>query len=831
MRKIYHIAAILTLAMASCQKTDELPIAQNNTDKVFYATFENEADISTGTRTSLDSDNKVLWSEGDEITIFEGSTINNAYVLNEGAGTTRGTFVAKQDQPSPTFINIQSLNANVAYYPYNSGVTVSENVNSQSFTINATLPTTQTFSASDTFESGASPMVAVTSIVDKILKFKNVGSIFRVQLKGAATITKIEFSADAYLAGDCSITASNSAAPSVNVTNGSNTITLNCGEGVTLNNDTPTNFIVAMFPVEIEEGGITITIHDNTGKKMIHTYKASEPISIQRSRAYSTEVLTFMDAVTAAQTALDNATNGVQIRLQPGVNYGTLVFRQNSGSRVVDITTMGGDAAGNEHYSKYEAVEILGAPGAIVDQIDFQVGWIDDRQGASFIEMKNISLNGITFSGEKTAINLEGSKGSCLGIDGLSIVNCKMNDADGNNRLVFQQITGYKDLTDKGTNEKVMTTGVKNLGIRNCEVTGANMVIESRAMENLYIKDNTFTGIKQRDMLITSDTSHYPDVTYTGEITITGNTSIGGEERFVRASLNNSAATVNISNNTIIDYKGADPDYIKVSGHDSVNGTLTIENNTFTINVSTTDNLEMLILKAIDNTTFQLGVGNYSELDFTHTPDGSKITAKNITIQGVNGTIIPNLIFPEGGNNVIDWKIANISFNGSRGIDVRSGGNNLTVENCQFSNGAKIYASNDFDNIIVKQCGFNASGTGGVYFQGVTNVNIQQCSFTNMPYNAIQLSGTGVAGNISITDNTISNCTSRAMRIVTKAGAVLNISNNTMTNSNNANDDTISDRGQIIKITGSVVEGTFENNTHNGDEITFTDGIAKVIHD
>ena len=274
-----------------------------------------------------------------------------------------------------------------------------------------------------------------------------------------------------------------------------------------------------------------------------------------------------------AQAALDNATSGTTIQLAANVDYGTLVFRQTASSTVVDITEAGGDAPGNEKYRRIEDLTILGAEGATVDGFDFLVSWIDGS-GASYIDIKNLTVEGVTFSGEATPFLL--TKGS-LGIDGLTIVDCKMNDADGNNRLVFQQINGYKVLNDKSTGEYVMTTGIKDLTITGCEVVGAYMVIESRAMENLTITNNTFYGIKERDMLITSDTTYYSQMTYSGTITITGNTSECGEERFVRASLNNSDVTVVIKDNTIINYRGKDADYIKVTDVDMAN--VTIENN------------------------------------------------------------------------------------------------------------------------------------------------------------------------------------------------------------------------------------------------------------
>lgn len=291
-------------------------------------------------------------------------------------------------------------------------------------------------------------------------------------------------------------------------------------------------------------------------------------------------VTPYVRSAAEAQAAIDNAEPGTTIRLQPGVNYGTLVFRQNAQSAVVDITDAGGDAAGNEHYSRYEDIIIIGAEGAIVDQIDFEVGWIEGS-GASYVDIKNLKVQGVTFSGDKTAFHIDGAKGGALGIDGLTIENCKMTDDDGKDRFVFQQISGYKELNDKSANNAyVMTTGVKNLVITGCEVTNAYQVIESRAMEDLTITNNEFKGIKERDMLITSDVTNHADKTYTGTITITGNIADSSEERFIRASLNNCDANVEITGNHITNYKGADNDYIKVEGVGA--GTLTISGNTAT---------------------------------------------------------------------------------------------------------------------------------------------------------------------------------------------------------------------------------------------------------
>ena len=273
-----------------------------------------------------------------------------------------------------------------------------------------------------------------------------------------------------------------------------------------------------------------------------------------------------------AQAALDSAEAGATISLAPGVNYGTLVFGRNASSQVVDISYIGGDETGNERYSRYENITILGAAGATVDQITFDNGREDANTIWNYIDVKNLTIKNVTFSGASNAVWIP--DGFDIAIDGLSLVNCKMTDTEGNDRFVYQPRSGYKTLNDKTTGEYVMTSGVKNLTITGCEITGAHQVIEARAMENLTITNNTFNGIKSRDILLGRD-SNRPDVYYTGTITITGNTSINGEERFVRGAGIGDANVV-IKDNTILNYKGKDADYIKVT--DS-NGTPVIENN------------------------------------------------------------------------------------------------------------------------------------------------------------------------------------------------------------------------------------------------------------
>ena len=265
-----------------------------------------------------------------------------------------------------------------------------------------------------------------------------------------------------------------------------------------------------------------------------------------------------------AQAALNAAEDGAIINLAAG-NYGTLVFRQNASSSIVDITAKGGDAAGNEKYRKIKNLTINGADGTIVDGFTFPT----EEEGVySYIDIENWTVNNVTFSAAQTPFDFEGT--TQLGIDGLTIVNCKMEDgtwAGSTVRLVYQGLIGYTDLNDKSKNEYVMTTGVKNLTITGCEVIGAYQVIETRQMENLTITNNTFKYIESRDIMLAADpTAKANGVTYTGTITITGNKSSYGTERFIRGA-GIGDATLVIKDNKVAVYANTNPtDYIKVEG-------------------------------------------------------------------------------------------------------------------------------------------------------------------------------------------------------------------------------------------------------------------------
>ena len=117
MKKIYTLAfATLALLAVSCNKeiapeTDNNPAPAATIEKTFTVT------APEGTRTELSGATKVVWSEGDDISVA-AATSGNVYTftLTDGAGTANATFkgaVAEEDAEETTFYAIYPAAATI----------------------------------------------------------------------------------------------------------------------------------------------------------------------------------------------------------------------------------------------------------------------------------------------------------------------------------------------------------------------------------------------------------------------------------------------------------------------------------------------------------------------------------------------------------------------------------------------------------------------------------------------------------------------------------------------------------------------------------------------
>lgn len=300
MKKLLFAFCLLYLSVAGCV----LEIVDSSEqDGRFYPEFSAEVEQpDSDLKTSLNENRSVVWSAGDQLAIFQGSSIADRYQVKDSSdGQMNASFSIVRDQGGEDddfFGGVEVVfDTNVALYPYQSGLTcapVYDEDNVICYRISdVVLPAVQAYAA-NSFAEESYPMTAVTSgISDHTLKFRNVCGTLKLQLKGTVKVKTIALkgNADEPLAGNAVITAyPDGAVPSIEMAAGaSKTVTLNCGTGVQLNKDTPTVFMISLPPTAFARGFVaTITASDGSEGK-ISTTKANP---VNRSKTKSMPAVT-----------------------------------------------------------------------------------------------------------------------------------------------------------------------------------------------------------------------------------------------------------------------------------------------------------------------------------------------------------------------------------------------------------------------------------------------------------------------------------------------------------------------------------------------------------
>lgn len=173
--KIFLTALCLAgLSLSSCVKDAGVLNVSLSSTKTLRATTE------LASRTTLDGNYNVIWSEGDEIVIFGISDSENndgrIFTLSEGAGTTNGVFAGSLDGEYANYY---------AFYPYSMYIGI---YTSGEYIIN--LPQSAVFTEQN-FVKDANPMIACGTEKDG-LSFKNLCGIVEFRIAGTGTINTIQ---------------------------------------------------------------------------------------------------------------------------------------------------------------------------------------------------------------------------------------------------------------------------------------------------------------------------------------------------------------------------------------------------------------------------------------------------------------------------------------------------------------------------------------------------------------------------------------------------------------------------------------------------------------
>ena len=252
----------MLMAMASCSSSDDEVAEIKEESKLVPMTFTATQESNAGTRSALNSDNKVVWQTNDEISVFDGEG-NRKFTLTD---VETGKFSGTASSTATSF---------TAVYPYTEGATLA----SDGIVSGITLPAEQT-ATKDSFDPNAALMMAVSTTENKNqLEFKNAISLVKVTPKFSCTKIELEAAEGSsdILAGKGTLKWNNGE-PTINFTGDTyNKITLT--GSITQGNSyyivVPTGTLNRMWK-------ITFTADDETNT--VYTRYCSKPLTIERNK-------------------------------------------------------------------------------------------------------------------------------------------------------------------------------------------------------------------------------------------------------------------------------------------------------------------------------------------------------------------------------------------------------------------------------------------------------------------------------------------------------------------------------------------------------------------
>ncbi len=272
MKKSFIYIAALTL-IAACNKA-ESPVPSQESD-IITAHIEQE----TATRTYMDAQNNIRWSEGDQVVAFMKSSYGHKYqLISSFAGKTYADF-SLVSSGSGNLSAGTEWDHNIVYYPYSA--TIEAEKSGKNYALNVVLPSEQTYVA-ESFGNGSMAMVAISE--DNNITFRNVLGCMKLQLKGTQKVTSIKLQGrnNEKLSGAAVVTAyTDETKPAITMApSASKSVTLNCGSGVQLNESKATEFIIALPPV-LFSSGFTVTVTDADSKA--YTIETDKTNTVLRS--------------------------------------------------------------------------------------------------------------------------------------------------------------------------------------------------------------------------------------------------------------------------------------------------------------------------------------------------------------------------------------------------------------------------------------------------------------------------------------------------------------------------------------------------------------------
>ena len=679
MNKLTFILGALLILFCGCSTFEEhVTITIDEDLKDLYASFDED------TRTYVENNKYLRWHEDDRLTIFYGNTLNRQYKLNGAADDNSATFSFVPSEESGienSFNNIYAL------YPYNPDVRITDEG-----VITLTLPTEQTY-AENSFGRGANTMLAVTeNLEDTSLAFKNACGYLKLKLYNSKGVTiqsiEVKGNNDEKIAGATTATIVFGEVPELTLSDDASTsVTLNCGEGVTLSKtaDTATEFWIVL-PVTTFADGLTITVTATDGK--IFEKSTTNEVIIERNVIQPMAALEVVPEVPKNAKILYTSYDGKVVTPYDANVFGATITSNTyiDGKGVItfdgDVTMIGNNA----FYGKNQLTSIT-LPNSVTTIGDYafrscaRLTSVTIPESVTTIGTGAFRNNGILEFKGKFATD----DGKCLIIDGVlkALASYELTGYSipyGVTSIEDYLVAGCNSLTYISIPETVISIGkeafyyCRNLSKISCEATvppllGSDVFEYTPNSRKIYVYEESVEPYKYAWKYdgICSNGSNYDYFTKINYTTTNGSTVTSKKLPIVKNTYENGVGTLYVSgiHITIPSYAFNSSSNLK---------SITIPNGVTTIGDGAFSSCANLASVTIGDGVKSIGEGAFEECSNLTSVNITDVAAWcDISFDGqfanpftyannlyVNGELVADLVIPDGVTTIGDYAFYNI---------------------------------------------------------------------------------------------------------------------------------------------------------------------------
>lgn len=503
------------VALIGCTQNDEgldnITSTLEKSQTEFYASMP-----ECNTRTYVEDNKYLRWNAGDEITVFAGNSYNGHWQFAGEDGANSGKFNEISEDGFVTGTPLD-LTANYAIYPYDENISISE-----AGVVSLTLPAVQEYNHAyeNSFGAGANTMMAVTkNTSDNFLSFKNLCGYLKLKFYGNDVTVKsisVKGNNGEKIAGKATVTMVYGNEPTITMgDDATDTITIDCGEGVALSNDAanPTTFWVVVPEITFE-GGITIEVTDINNQTFSKQTSNAVPIENNIIQPMAALEVEFTSAGPADNEIWYTATAKVT-PYKTNVFGATIVYNEWNSTSGEGVITFDGAVSriGNEAFRYCKDLTSIIIPNSVtmIGQSAFEdttsLTYIDIPE--SVVTIANFAFWGCTGMQHISIPNSVNSMGELVfnNCTGELLINCNVPDQNSDltntfNLSKFTKVTIGNSVSRMGFNAFLGCSSLEEVHISDITAWCGIVFVSQAATPLFYAKNLYLNGVLVTNLVI-----------------------------------------------------------------------------------------------------------------------------------------------------------------------------------------------------------------------------------------------------------------------------------------------------------------------------------------